>query len=66
MNFEFHNFPTLFCGFCDLFGHKIGDCVRYEMAQQQAAIQQEELHQAEINAYMAALQQQQQQQEAAM
>ncbi|XP_026456096.1 uncharacterized protein LOC113357048 [Papaver somniferum] len=43
----------VFCGFCDLLGHKISQCARYELAQQQA-----ELHQAEMDAHMAALQQQ--------
>lgn len=58
VNFEFHKFPTLFCGFRDLIGHKISGCARFEIAQQQAEMQQAELQQAEMNAYLATLQQQ--------
>lgn len=50
--FEFHDFPNNFCGHCDIIGHKVQNCILYNMAQHQA-----EVHQAHANAALVAMQQ---------
>lgn len=42
INFELHNFPNNFCGFCNLIGHKLQNCAEFVIAQQHAEEQQAE------------------------
>lgn len=52
LTFQFHNLPNNFCGYCNLIGHKVGNCEKIYFDQQQA-----EEKQAAADAILAAMQQ---------